>query len=121
MKHIVLCRGSYFTMCFMKHIFLCRGSYVTNCHNAETSEVSFATFKFAFLFGLTGIILCIIVPQVRFVERYHLSAAYILVNELLAFNSRITQTVHSYTSNTGQYDSHTNCLSSVTVAAGSEA
>jgi len=43
------------------------------------------------------------------------------VNELQAFKYGITQTVHSYTPNTGQYDSHTNCLSSVTVAAGSEA
>jgi len=106
--------GSVWELCFMKHIVLCRGSYFTNCHNAETSEVSFVSFKFAFLFRNTGIILCIVVPQVRFVERYHLSAADIWVNELLAFEFGRTQTGHSYAPNTGHYDSHTNCLSSMT-------
>jgi hypothetical protein len=39
----------------MKHIVLCRETYCTNCHNAETGEVSFVSFKFAFIFNLTGI------------------------------------------------------------------
>jgi hypothetical protein len=39
----------------MKHRVLCRGSYFTTCHIAETGKVSIVSFKFAFLFCLTGI------------------------------------------------------------------
>ena len=80
----------------MRHIVLCRGSYFTYCHNAETSEVSFVSFKFPFLFRRTGIILCFVVPQVRFVERYHLSAADIWVNEVLAFEYGRTQAMRAF-------------------------
>jgi hypothetical protein len=44
----------------MKHTIMCGVTCFTNCHNSEKGAVSLLSFKFAYVFLLTGItILCI--------------------------------------------------------------